>query len=146
VIVVAIDPGREKCGVAICAEPAESETSIRVLHKEIVATERVVARLLQLKNSHAFERVLLGDGTHSSVLARAIRESFLEVELVPEAFTSQRARERLRATSLPRGLWKLIPQGMRPAPHSYDDHVAVILAEDWFGRRLDGIVSDVSGG
>lgn len=135
-IVLAIDPGREKCGIAIC-EPGDSVRA-RVLHREVVATERVVARVLQLLPQFGFEAVLMGDGTHSSVLSKAVRAVLTEslpLHLVPEAFTSQRARERLRAESLPRGIWKLIPQGMRATPHSYDDHVAVILAEDWFSAQ-----------
>lgn len=82
----------------------------------------------------------MGDGTQSAPLGRAVREALkgrLEVEMVPEAFTSQRARARLAAESLPRGLLRLVPVGMRTPPRPYDDYVAVLLAEDWFAHRAE---------
>ena len=135
-MVLAIDPGRQKCGLALVSEEAVGHS--RIHYREVVETQRLVARVLQLLNEYDPARILLGDGTQSAPLARALRDTLtgrLEVELVPEAFTSQRARERVRAQSLPRGLWRLVPSGMRTPVQPYDDLVAVILAEDWFARQ-----------
>lgn len=132
-MVLAIDPGRQKCGLAFVSQ--EGAEHYRVHFREVVATERLVARVLQLLSEYAPTKVVLGDGTHSAPLLRALRETLsgrLEVVTIPEAFTSQRARERARVESLPRGLWRLVPAGMRTPPRPYDDLVAVILAEDWF--------------
>jgi len=129
--VLAIDPGRQKCGLAVVS------AGPTVHFREIVETERVVARLLQLLPEQRFERVLMGDGTQSAPLSRAVREALagrVEVELVPEAFTSQRARERLARESLPKGLLRFVPVGMRTPARPYDDYVAILLAEDWFAR------------
>lgn len=134
--VLAIDPGRQKCGLAFVSSDGQGQ--FRVHHREIVETERLVARVLQLRKEHVVERILLGDGTQSAPLVRALRETLageLVVETVPEAFTSQRARERVQAQSLSRGFWRLVPRGMRTPQKPYDDVVAVILAEDWFLRQ-----------
>lgn len=142
-MVLAIDPGRQKCGLAFVAQ--EEVGRFRIHHREVVETERLVARVLQLLGEHRPLCVLLGDGTQSAVLLRALRETLrgrLEVELVPEGFTSQRARERARAESLPRGLGRLVPVGMRTPPRPYDDLVAVILAEDWFLRQAGNTVGN----
>lgn len=134
--VLAIDPGRSKCGVAV-ASPGDNGRA-KSHFREIVATERLVARVLQILPEHPVDAVLIGDGTQSAPLVRALREILppgLPLEPVPEAFTSQRARERLAKESLPRGIARLIPAGLRTPPRAYDDYVALLLAEDWFAAR-----------
>ena len=140
-MVLSIDPGRQKCGLALVSH--ESGGRYPVHYREVVATERLVARVLQLLTEYNPTHLVLGDGTHSAPLLRALRETLgdrLEVQTIPEAFTSQRARERARAESLPRGLWRLVPMGMRTPPRPYDDLVAVILAEDWFSQQAGNIL------
>ncbi|MFM7320002.1 MAG: pre-16S rRNA-processing nuclease YqgF [Armatimonadota bacterium] len=135
--VIAIDPGRAKCGLVV-ASPGH-EAGRATLHvRDIVATERLVARLLPLVREWNPERILVGDGTHGARLARAIREAVpatVPVEKVPEAHTSRRARERVVREALPRGIARLVPPGMRVPTKPWDDTVAAILAEDWFARR-----------
>jgi hypothetical protein len=115
--VVAIDPGSAKCGIAVI-EPGV------VLHREIVPTELLASQLATLRRTFSPTVVLLGDGTQSKPIHALLPEAIL----VPEAYTSQRARER-RRLSLP--WWRrFLPQN---AP--YDDLVAVILAEDWLMQQ-----------
>lgn len=111
--VLAIDPGSAKCGLAV-VEPG------RVVHQEIVPTEQLLTRLHTLRAQLQPTVLVLGDGTQSKTLRPQIPDAIV----VPEAFTSQRARERLRQ-SLP--LWRRL----LPLREPYDDFVAVILAEDW---------------
>lgn len=135
--VLSIDPGRSKCGLAVVS-PGESGPRARVHLREIVPTERLVARVLQLLAEYAIDAVLIGDGTQSAPLTKALRDCLpadLPLESVPEAFTSQRVRERLAKESLPRGIARLIPVGLRTPPRAYDDYVAILLAEDWFARE-----------
>ena len=131
--VLAIDPGTVKCGVAIVAWDGAKAT---VLAREVVPTERLVARVLALLLVHgAVGTVLIGNATRGPVLLRALREalpSALPVLPVEEAFTSQRARQRFHLENPPRGLLRLLPPGLRQTPRPYDDYVAVLLAEDYF--------------
>ena len=115
---LAIDPGSAKCGIAV-VEPGS------VLLQEILRTEQLLSRISALRIQFSPEAILLGDGTRS----KAITALLPDVILVPEAYTSQRARERQRQR-LP--WW----QRFLPRVQPYDDLVAVILAEDWLQQRL----------
>ena len=147
IVVFAIDPGRVKCGIAVVArddlEPNPDSTGpapcSRVCHREIVETQRLVARVLSLLPGHPIEALLVGDATGGNVLARALRDALhaagrpsLPVLLVNEAFTSQRARARFLAENQPRGLQRLLPRSLRIPPVPIDDYAAVLLAEDFF--------------
>jgi RNase H-fold protein (predicted Holliday junction resolvase) len=129
--IVAVDPGTAKCGVAVV------DGEGRVPHRAVVPTERLVTIVLRLVAAHAPERVLVGDGTQSAPIVRALRDALpesLPVTPVPEGFTSQRARARYLAENPPSGLSRLLPRGLRTPPVPIDDYVAVLLAEDWLAR------------
>lgn len=115
--VLSIDPGSAKCGLAV-VEPG------RILHQEIVPTDQLLARVAALRTQLAPTILLLGDGTQS----KSLRAALPEATLVPEAYTSQRARERLRQTQ---PWW----QRLLPLTEPYDDLVAVILAQDWLAQQ-----------
>ena len=132
-IVLAIDPGRSKCGVAVCT-PRDDSDRPRILHREVVPTDKLVVHVIALVDAHKPDVVLIGDGTQSATLRKAVAKVLpegLPFQEVPEAFTSQRVRARLQKEWLPKGLIRLLPTGMRPPPKAYDDYVAALLAEDW---------------
>ena len=115
--VLAIDPGSAKCGVAV-VEPG------RTLHQEIILTAQLPDRIAKLRTQFSPTHIVLGDGTQSKHITALLPEAVL----VAEAYTSQRARERLRKS---RPWW----QRFLPLTQPYDDIVAVILAEDWLKSR-----------
>ena len=132
-VVLAIDPGRSKCGVAVCT-PRDDSDRPKILHREVVPTEKLVMHVMALLETHQPDVVLMGDGTQSATLRKAVVKALpdgIPFEEVPEAFTSQRVRARLQKEWLPKGLVRLLPSGLRPAPKAYDDYVAALLAEDW---------------
>ncbi|MCX6369429.1 MAG: pre-16S rRNA-processing nuclease YqgF [Armatimonadetes bacterium] len=116
--VLAIDPGTAKCGVAV-VEPGG-----KILHLEIVLTEQLASRVAELCAQYSPAQLLMGNGTQSKALAALLPE----VIFVPEAYTSQRARQRL---SVARPWWLR----WLPLTQPYDDLVAVILAEDWLAGQ-----------
>ena len=128
---LAIDPGRSKCGIAVVTETGQ------VKHRQIVETARLVVAVAPLIASFDVSRLLLGDGTHSATLRKALQSSIPAVptECVPEAFTSQRARLRWWQVNPPLGAARLVPTTLRTPPVPWDDWVAVILAEDWLAAR-----------
>jgi len=133
VVVLAIDPGRSKCGVAVCT-PRDDSDRPRILYREVVPTDKLVVNVTALVDAHKRDVVLIGDGTQSATLRKAVLKALpdgIPFEEVPEAFTSQRVRARLQKEWLPKGLVRLLPSGLRPAPKAYDDYVAALLAEDW---------------
>ena len=144
-VVLAIDPGRSKCGVAVCT-PRDDSDRPRILHREVVPTDKLVMHVMELVSTHQPNVVLMGDGTQSATLRKAVLKALpdgMPFEEVPEAFTSQRVRVRLQKEWLPKGLVRLLPTGLRPAPKAYDDYVAALLAEDWLlaqKNKVDGVL------
>ena len=136
---LAIDPGTAKCGVAIVSRDASPPNSVRIAHREVVETERLVARVLALLAAHpSVGVILIGNATRGAALRRAIQAALpanFPVHSVEEAFTSQRARARFGLENPPRGWKRLLPPGLRTPPVPYDDYVAVLLAEDWFAAN-----------
>lgn len=143
-IVLAIDPGRSKCGVAVCT-PRDDSDRPRILHREVVPTDKLVMHVTALVDAHKPDVVLIGDGTQSATLRKAVGKALpdgMPFEEVPEAFTSQRVRARLQKEWLPKGLVRLLPSGLRPPPKAYDDYVAALLAEDWLLAQKNKVVGD----
>ncbi len=120
--VLAIDPGRDKCGLAV-VQPG------RVLHREVVARDRLGGRVAELAAAYAVQVVVIGDATGSQQVLREVSGLGRPVELVPERGTSLEARRRYFRDHPPRGLARLVPEGLRVPPRPVDDYVAVILAE-----------------
>ena len=137
-VVLALDPGSVKCGVAVVRRGAQPGEAAGVLHREILERARVVARVLPLLTEYGIEAVLIGDATGGASLARALQDALpasVPVHRVNEAFTSQRARRRFLQENPPRGVGRLVPIGFRTPPRPIDDYVAVLLAEDFFAAQ-----------
>lgn len=156
--VVAIDPGREKCGVAVVSSERE------VILKAIVPAGRLLDEVQDLVARHGASTIVVGDRTGSRELARAICERLypgdairpgapdrgasgdardagarregrdIEIMLVDEHESSMEARRRYLLEHPGRGLERLLPVSMRVPREPYDDYVAVILAERYFGQ------------
>jgi len=131
--VIAVDPGRSKCGVAVVAGVAETE----VLHREVVPTHALAATLPHLVTRHNPDAILVGNGTMASDAVKACEAIGLPVEVVDERLTSVEARKRYFAENPPRGLRRLIPTSMQTPDRPIDDYVAVILAERYLLRSPD---------
>ena len=130
-VVLAIDPGRSKCGVAVLRRG--SRGAHEVLHQEVVETKSIAARLTDLAQRHSPEAVLVGDGTASKPIAELVEGlGIAPVRLVDEKFTTLLARKRYFQAHPPRGWRRLIPLSLQTPDRPYDDFVAVILAERFF--------------
>jgi len=136
-VVIAVDPGRSKCGVAVVS-PRPGHPRALVHWRSVEPTLRVVERVAELTETWQPRVVLVGDGTQGRSVLRGLRFRLPEavpVLPVPEENTSRRARERVVQDSLPRGIARLVPRGMRVPNQPWDDVVAILLAEDWFARQ-----------
>jgi RNase H-fold protein (predicted Holliday junction resolvase) len=132
-IVMAIDPGRCKCGVAVVAGGAE----IEVLHRAVVETEGIGEAMADLSTRYEPRVILIGNGTTAAGVAKAAQELGLPVELVDERLTSMEARRRYFAENPPRGLRRLIPTSLQTPPQSCDDYAAVILAQRYLTKGFE---------
>jgi RNase H-fold protein (predicted Holliday junction resolvase) len=139
-VIVAVDPGREKCGVAVVTGDLE------LISKEIVSREEAVHRVLELAKKHGADKVVLGDRTGSRefageiakakrVCSRSINNqehSSPEIVFIDEHMSSMEGRRRYLLDHPLPGLGKLIPVSLRTPGEPFDDYVAVILAERFF--------------
>lgn len=121
---LAVDPGRTKCGLAVVSLDG------RVLDRAVVPPDQVLDRVRAWVEQYRPQRLLLGDATG----ARQWRAQFEglpgmpPVVLVDEGHSSEEARRRyVRAHR--RGWRRWVPLGLQVPGEPYDDLVAVILAE-----------------
>ena len=105
-IVLAIDPGRRKCGIAVCGPGG-------VVARRIVPLEDVAAVAREWAAAHRVERVLLGNRTGAREVA---------------------ARRRYFDDHPPRGWRRLVPRSLLLPPEAYDDYAAVLLAEAYLAE------------
>ncbi len=134
--IIAVDPGTEKCGLAVV------EIGGDVLLKEIVPAEGLIRRMADMAGRFSRAMVVVGDRTGAQRFMELIRSEgicalVLGVEAVDEHLTSQEARIRYLADRRKKGKWlhRLIPLGMQTPDQPYDDYVAVILAERYLKLR-----------
>ncbi|MEW6227518.1 MAG: pre-16S rRNA-processing nuclease YqgF [Bacillota bacterium] len=153
-VVVAVDPGRDKCGIAVVRD------DLTVAEREIAPAQNVAGRVYELARRYGTTTVVLGDRTSSKALAREIEASApveapgralhrsedaqapdvydagprLEIMFVDEHLSSVEGRKRYLLDHPPRGLGRLIPLSLRTPGEPFDDYVAVVLAERFFHR------------
>ena len=130
-IVVAVDPGREKCGVAVVAEDG------RVLDQEVVATVWLADEIAARAHKFAPEAIVLGNGTTSRSAEETLRTALPDVpiEIVDEYRTTDDAKIAYWKANPPKGWRRFIPTTMQVPPDPVDDYVAVILAQRYLRNR-----------
>jgi RNase H-fold protein (predicted Holliday junction resolvase) len=130
--IIAIDPGRAKCGIAVVDEAFE------VIYRAVVRTTQLTTILPELCSTHSPTTVVLGNGTGSAVIHQSVAALSLAcpVVIVEECHTSEAARARYIAEVPARGWRRLLPHTLRTPEAPYDDFVAVILAERWWRENL----------
>ena len=124
-VVAAVDPGREKCGVAVVDEDGN------VLERAVVATARLADELTARAIKFRPELILLGNGTTSRAAEETIRAALsdIPVAIVDEYRTTDEAKVAYWQAHPPTGWRRFLPTGMQVPPEPVDDFVAVILAQ-----------------
>lgn len=127
-LVLAIDPGREKCGVAVLASDGGVLVQRVVMTAELDATVGTLIR--------AYEpNVIMGNGTTSADAKKRVEALGVPVTLVDEYRTTDAAKCAYWKAHPPRGWRRLVPRGMLVPPVPVDDFVAVILAQRFLEKR-----------
>ena len=135
---LAIDPGRAKCGLAVVRGPEKPGAAAVCLERQVVETERLTLAAGEiLRRRPEIARFLLGNATHSATLRKALAGVFPQIplEVVDEFNTSVRARARYVQENPAPGWRRLLPPGMRSPEAPYDDYAALLLAEDYFSQK-----------
>ena len=127
-VILAVDPGRQKCGIAVLQDGAPPTC----VHREIVATTSVVETVLLLVQAHGVTTIVVGDATGSRFVfdsLRGILSDSLPVESVSEQNTTQEARKLYWEENPPKGWRRLLPPSLSLPPRPWDDYAALILGK-----------------
>ena len=137
--VLAVDPGREKCGLAVVDGNA-------VLARAVVQRGDLGAALRTLMQRFAVTEVVVGNRTAAGDVTAIISHELpgITVTLEDEAGATLEAR-RLYFAEHPRKGWRrLVPVGMQVPPEPYDDYAAVVVARRRLAERLPANVDRAS--
>jgi RNase H-fold protein (predicted Holliday junction resolvase) len=128
--VLAIDPGKSKCGMALVQRDSAGK-ELRVLWRAVVPREEAVAQVQKALALAPTQLVIVGGGTQSRPVVQEIRYELpsIGILVVDEKETTLQARERYWEHHRRRGWRRLLPATLQVPPEPVDDFVAVILAE-----------------
>jgi RNase H-fold protein (predicted Holliday junction resolvase) len=124
-MILAIDPGKEKCGLALLNEKA------RVLERKIVERRELPNEVLPLMAKYRVTTIVIGKSAFGREVEKDLVGLSLNVDLVfvSEKDTSWQARQRYWKENPPSGLMKLIPTSLRVPPVPIDGYAAVLIGE-----------------
>lgn len=128
-VVLAIDPGHRKCGLALVARNAQQE--IELIWHTVAPVEDIEATIDEARAIENFSLIIIGNGTASSKLIDRFRNHLpaIGVLSVDEKDTTLEARERYWLHHPRKGWRRLFPSSLQIPPEPYDDFAAYVLAE-----------------
>ena len=127
--ILAIDPGREKCGVAVLA------TDGHILVQEVVRT-KTLADVVGALAAEYEPHIIMGNGTTSAAAKACVEALGRTVTLIDEYRTTDAAKLLYWEMHPPHGWRCFIPRGMLVPPVPVDDFVAVILARRFLREKM----------
>ncbi|QIR39478.1 pre-16S rRNA-processing nuclease YqgF [Tolypothrix sp. PCC 7910] len=137
-VILGFDPGRDKCGLAVIGLD-------RQLHyHQVVPANAAIATIETLRQKYPISLIVMGDQTTAKQWKQRLQKELVEqlnIILVDERYTTLEARDRYWQMYPPKGLTKLLPQGMRQPPRPIDDIVAILLIERYLNRLAESVSS-----
>lgn len=124
-MILGLDPGRDKCGLAVIDRQ-------KLLTHQIVESFKAIALIQQLCQDYPIDLIVMGDGTTSKDWQKQIESSLdrkIKIAMVNEKNSTLEARDRYWLMYPPNRLQRLVPQGLRVPPRPVDDIVAILLIE-----------------
>lgn len=122
---LAIDPGKDKCGLAVVS------FSGQVLARQIVATSQIIEVLPPLLQSHHIEQIIIGNSTTSPAMRARLSTlaPALKMIAVDEKNSTFEARALYWRENPPRGWRRVLPLSLQEPPEPVDDFAAIVLAQ-----------------
>jgi len=129
--ILAVDPGRDKCGIAVVSPAGEALT------QEVVSAETLAARARELAGQYHIGAVVVGDRTGANAALEALQAALPQVETaaINEHRSTEEARRLYFREHPPRGWRRLLPTTLQTPPRPYDDYVALVLARRYLQRQ-----------
>ncbi len=127
-IILAIDPGSKKCGIAVV------DSNLRYIEGEVVDNEELVDRVKKYKDKYHPNNIIVGSGTNSEIIIAILKDNFPEFLIIPvkEKDTTWQARKYFFQYNPPAGWLRFIPISLRLPPRPYDDFAAYVIARRFF--------------
>lgn len=120
--IMAIDPGRNKCGIAILDKNGS------VLLKVTRQINDLESSITEFCHEKRIERVVIGGGTGADEIANRIEKQLnRKAIIVPEGNTTLEARELAWRMEPPGCIWRFVPKLFWPAPKDLDAWAAVVI-------------------
>lgn len=125
--ILAIDPGREKTGIAVLNNDSD------VLEHKIINSEDLISQIKNLFNDYVINLIVMGNGTSSRKKYNLLKQEFIDVKivLIDEYRTTDEARKLYFQENPPKGWKKLIPLGMQVPPVPVDDYAAIVIGRKY---------------
>lgn len=130
-VILGFDPGKDKCGLAVMGVDRQ------LYYHQVVASEKAIATIETLRQQFPISLLVMGDQTTAKKWKQQLSQELtgqLNIILVDERYSTLEARDRYWQMYPPKGLTKLLPQGMRQPPRPIDDIVALLLIERYLSR------------
>ena len=123
-MILGIDPGREKCGLAIM------DYEEQVLVQEVLSTTELIKRINSLAVEYTLDNLVIGDGTLAEEIVHNLESQLnfeIEIITVDESYSTLEARKLYWQQNSRRGWRKLLPTSLQTPPVEIDDYAAIIL-------------------
>ena len=134
-VILAVDPGREKCGLALVDE------TTGMIWQRVVPAAELMTTVAHIVRQDAVQTVVVGDRTGSTRFKALWDQSGLSAQarlvFVDEHMSSVEGRRRYLRDHPGKGLRCLLPIGLKTPDQPYDDYVAVILAERFLKKKAN---------
>jgi len=142
--VLAIDPGRDKCGLALLDSTGailkmQIVESSRLVDTVVDWTSRLVDTVVDWTSTLESTTVVMGSGTGSKSLRKELAERIGPDRLiiVDEFGSTEMAKILYFKANPPRGIWRFIPISLQVPPRAVDDYAAAVLGRKFLGIRWD---------
>ncbi|MGD1921823.1 MAG: pre-16S rRNA-processing nuclease YqgF [Pleurocapsa sp.] len=130
--ILGLDPGRDKCGLAVMVGE-------QIVYHQVVDSAKVIAIIQQLCQKYGADRLVMGNGTTSTSWYQQLEVSLVQqlpIVTIDEHNSTLEARDRYWLMYPPKGLQRILPQGLRVPPRPVDDIVAIVLIERYLNLNI----------
>ena len=127
--IMALDPGRDKCGLAVLNDQGE------ILWRQVIETKALEEFAIARAREHSPVCLIMGNGTTSKEAEGRLKKALpgMTLKVVDEYRTTEEAKKLYWQVNPPKGWRRFLPVTMQVPPEPVDDLVAVILAR----REID---------
>ncbi|MBN3032886.1 MAG: pre-16S rRNA-processing nuclease YqgF [Candidatus Saganbacteria bacterium] len=127
-MILALDPGKDKCGLALFGKDGKVVEQRIVKRREL---HRAIAHY------HEAARIVIGDSANGRAIAEELKKLNLPrtISLFPEKDTTWQARKLYWRAHPPQGWRRFVPVSLLTVPVPVDDYAAVIIGQRYLATK-----------